>query len=185
MLTFLVNVISGQHHWETAIFASDEWKYITPNIELSSNWNALDFDDSGWSSSQGGFGYGDGDDGTIIDPSISVFLRKKFTIVELSKLSCAILNADYDDGYVAYLNGVEISRSYNLSEPGTFVPFDMTTTNDHEASLYDGGMPEYVLLDSILINGLLTNGENILAIQVHNVGLNSSDMSSNFFSPLG
>ena len=77
LLTFLVNVISGQHHWETAIFASDEWKYITPNIELSSNWNALDFDDSGWSSSQGGFGYGDGDDGTIIDPSISVFLRKE------------------------------------------------------------------------------------------------------------
>ena len=32
-------------------------------------------------------------------------------ISELSKLSCAFLNADYDDGYVAYLNGIEISRN--------------------------------------------------------------------------
>ena len=135
--------------------------------------------------SQGGFGYGDGDDGTIIEPSISVFLRKKFMISDLSKLSCAILNADYDDGYVAYLNGTEISRSFNLPEPGTFVPFDETTTYDHEASLYDGGAPEYVFLDSLLINSLLVNGENILAVQVHNVGINSSDMSSNFFLTFG
>ena len=41
------------------------------------NWKTIDFDDGDWSSSQGGFGYGDGDDGTIIEPSISVFLRKK------------------------------------------------------------------------------------------------------------
>ena len=162
----------AQDHWETAIFASDEWKFIIPDSEPLSIWNEIDFDDSNWNSSQGGFGYGDGDDGTIIEPSISVFLRKKFMISELSKLSCAILNADYDDGYIAYLNGAEISRSDNLLEPGTFVPFDEITNNDHEASLYDGGVPEYVLLDSLLIDSLLINGENVLAIQVHNVNIN-------------
>ena len=102
-------------------------------------------------------------------------------ISDLSKLSCAILNADYDDGYVAYLNGTEISRSYNLSEPGTFVPFDETTYYDHEASLYSGGLPDYIFLDSLLINSLLINGENVLSVQVHNVGINSSDMSRKFF----
>ena len=106
-------------------------------------------------------------------------------VSDLSKLSCAILNADYDDGYVAYLNGTEISRSYNLPESGSIVPFDETTTYDHEASLYDGGVPEYIFLDSLLISSLLFNGENILAIQVHNVGINSSDMSSNFFLTFG
>ena len=51
-------------------------------------------------------------------------LEKSFNVLDKNKLSCAILSADYDDGYIAYLNGTEISRSYNLPEPGTFVPFD-------------------------------------------------------------
>ena len=135
--------------------------------------------------SQGGFGYGDGDDGTIIGSAISVYFRKSFNVLDKNKLACAILSADYDDGYIAYLNGIEISRSYNLPEPGTFVPFDETTYYDHEASLYNGGLPDNIFLDSLLLNNLLIDGENVLAVQVHNVGLNSSDMSGNFFLLLG
>ena len=181
-----MKVLIAQNHWETAVFASDEWKYIVPISEPSSNWNEIDYDDGDWNYSQGGFGYGDNDDGTIIGPPvISVFLRTNFTVYDISKLSCAILSADYDDGYIAYLNGTEISRSNNLPEPGTFVPFDETTYYDHEASLYNGGIPENIFLDSVLINSLLINGENLLAIQIHNVGPNSSDMSSNFFLTFG
>ena len=166
----------SQDHWETAIFDSDEWKYIVPDTEPQSNWNEISFDDETWISSQGGFGYGDGDDGTIIEPAISVYFRKRCNVLDKNKLSCAILSADYDDGYIAYLNGVEISRSHNLPDPGTFVPFDETTYYDHEASLYNGGLPDNIFLDSLLLNNLLINGENVLAVQVHNVGLSSSDM---------
>ena len=80
---YLISFISGQHHWETAIFASDDWNYIIPDSEPLDSWKTIDFDDSNWSFSQGGFGYGDGDDGTITGPAISVFLRKKFMISEL------------------------------------------------------------------------------------------------------
>ena len=180
-----MKTLIAQDHWETAIFANDEWRYSVPSSEPSNNWNEIDFDDSAWGNGQGGFGYGDGDDGTLIDPSISVYFRRSFSVIDLSKLSCAILSADYDDGYIAYLNGYEISRSYNLPEPGTFVPFDQTTNYDHEASLYDGGVPDNIFLDSLLINSLLVNGENVLAVQVHNVGSNSSDMSGNFFLTFG
>ena len=45
----LIGIISGQHHWETAIFASDNWKYTIPVSEPSSNWKTIDFDDSDWS----------------------------------------------------------------------------------------------------------------------------------------
>ena len=93
---------------------------------------------------------------------------------DLTKLSSAVLSADYDDGFVAYLNGHEIGRSYNLSEPGTFVPYDETTTYDHEASLYNGGLPESFMLDSLELDSLLTNGENVFSVQIHNVGINSS-----------
>ncbi len=175
----------AQDHWETAIFANDQWKYFVPDSELPNNWNTFSFDDNNWDIGEGGFGYADDDDGTIINPTISVYFRNIFTVIDKSKLFASILSADYDDGYVAYLNGYEIGRSYNLSEPGTFVPYNQTTSYDHEASLYNGGTPESVFMDSLLIDSLLVNGDNVLAIQVHNVGINSSDMSGNFFLSFG
>ena len=184
LLLFIENLFS-QDHWETAIFAGDNWRYLLPNSELPADWKTLSFDDSMWDEGPGGFGYSDNDDGTIIQTTISVYLRKTFYINDISKLSRAILSADYDDGFIAYLNGHEVGRSYNLPEPGTFVGFDEGTSYDHEASLYSGNQPESFIIDSLDIASYLNNGENILAIQVHNVGLNSSDMSSNFFLTFG
>ena len=177
--------LHGQDHWETAIFAEDDWRYIVPSFAMETAWNTIEFDVSNWNVGPGGFGYGDGDDGTIIDPAISVYFRRNFSVSDLTKLSSAVLSADYDDGFVAYLNGHEIGRSYNLSEPGTFVPYDETTTYDHEASLYNGGLPESFMLDSLELDSLLTNGENVFAVQIHNVGINSSDMSGNFYLSFG
>ena len=182
---FFCQIIKAQDHWETAIFADDQWRYIVPNAELPTNWNSIDFDDSFWIESEGGFGYGDNDDGTIINQAISVYFRKSFTIENILKLSSAVISADYDDGFVAYLNGHEVARSYNLSDPGTFVPFDETTTYDHEASLYQGGFPDNILLDSLLLDSLLVNGENVFSVQVHNIGIASSDMSGNFYLTFG
>jgi len=184
ILIILTNLY-GQNHWETAIFAEDDWRYIIPSFAVETGWNTNEFDVSNWDEGPGGFGYGDGDDGTIIDPAISVYFRRNFSVSDLTKLSSAVLSADYDDGFVAYLNGHEIGRSYNLSEPGTFVPYDETTTYDHEASLYNGGLPESFMLDSLELDSLLTNGENVFAIQIHNVGINSSDMSGNFYLSFG
>ena len=129
------NPLLSQDHWETAIFAGDNWNYIIPSTEPSFTWNTVNFDDAGWSIGPGGFGYGDNDDGTTVDNgTISVFMRRSFVITELTKLNTAILHADYDDGFVAYLNGHEIGRSFNLSEPGTFVPYDETTTYNQASS---------------------------------------------------
>ena len=184
ILIILTN-LHGQNHWETAIFAEDDWRYIVPSFAVETGWNTNEFDVSNWDEGPGGFGYGDGDDGTIIDPAISVYFRRNFSVSDLTKLSSAVLSADYDDGFVAYLNGHEIGRSYNLSEPGTFVPYDETTTYDHEASLYNGGLPESFILDSLELDSFLTNGENVFAVQIHNVGINSSDMSGNFYLSFG
>ena len=179
--TFIFQIVLSQEHWETAIFAEDYWQYIVPDEELPLDWNEIGFDDSGWNVGPGGFGYGDGDDGTMINNTISVYFKRSFTVVDQLKLSSAIISADYDDGFVAYLNGYEIGRSYNLSEPGTFVPYDQTTSYDHEASLYNEDLPESIVLDSLSLDTLLVNGENIFAVQVHNVSINSSDMSGNFY----
>ncbi len=182
---FVVSVCLSQDHWETAVYAGDNWAYLLPESELPSDWNTIGFDDSGWSTGPGGFGYGDEDDGTEIDPALSVYLRRIFAVTDAADLIHAILHADYDDGFVAYLNGTEIGRSFNLGEPGTFVPYDETTSTDHEAQLYWGGYPEAYTLDSLQLASLLTAGENVLAVQVHNVGITSSDMSSNFYLSFG
>ena len=154
---------------------------MVPESEPSQNWNTLGYNDSSWSSGPGGFGYGDGDDGTVIDPTLSVYFRTDFSVSDITKLYSAILHADYDDGFIAYINGVEICRSENLGPPGTFVPFDETTSTNHEAQLYNNGFPEAYALDSLELTQLLVDGNNVLAVQAHNYGESSSDMSSNIF----
>ena len=42
-IILFLNILIAQDHWETAIFASDEWEYIVPNEEPLSNWNAFKF----------------------------------------------------------------------------------------------------------------------------------------------
>ena len=176
-----VSFCFGQSTWETAIFADDFWKYIVPASTVNENWNNINFDDSGWMEGIGGFGYGDNDDGTILDQINSVYFRKVFEINDISKLKKGLIHADYDDGFVAYVNGFEIGRSSNLSDYGSYVPFDANTSFDQEASLYLGYYPDELILDSLDIMNVLLEGQNVLAIQVHNVSDNSSDMSGNFY----
>ena len=182
---FFFTLLLSQDHWETAIFADDIWRYNVPDTELASDWNTNSFNDGSWTLGQGGFGYGDGDDGTVLDQATSVYFRKSFNVGDLTKFSRAILNADYDDGFVAYLNGVEIARSDNLSNYGTIVPFDASTSYDHEATLYSGGYPEEIILDSLSLSSILISGQNTLAVQLHNFGTSSSDLSGNFFLTFG
>ena len=70
LLGFLVwgSVVLSQDHWETAIYAGDNWNYRVPIEELPSGWNILNFDDSNWLNGPGGFGYSDDDDGKDSDP---------------------------------------------------------------------------------------------------------------------
>ena len=56
LITLSVNLVSSQDYWETAIYASDEWRYHIPSEELPENWNSLDFDDNSWQVGIGGFG---------------------------------------------------------------------------------------------------------------------------------
>ncbi len=182
---FSITILRPQDHWETAVYAGNNWSYIVPRAELPANWHSQGFDDSAWLTGSGGFGYGDGDDATEVYPALSVYMRTVFTATNPANLIRAILHADYDDGFVAYLNGTEIGRSINLGELGTFVAFDGTPNIDHEAQLYSGGNPEAHNLDFQQLDSILTSGENVLAVQVHNVSTTSSDMSGNFFLSFG
>ena len=165
--------ISAVNYPRTIINQGDEFNYLIPTSQPNTNWNTLNYDDSSWSSGVSGFGYADGDDSTIIPIGTqSIYLRKTFTINNLTTISSLILDLDYDDAFVAYINGHEIARDNITGIPPAY---NSGTITDHEAQIYLGGKPERFLISDL--NSLLKEGENILSIQVHNISSTSSDFS--------
>jgi hypothetical protein len=86
-----------------------------------------------------------------------------------------VLDIDYDDAFVLYINGVEVSRSKNITANPPL--FNSALTEDREALLYQNLLPERYLLNT----AMLSQGENTLAVQVLNFNSSSSDMSALFF----
>ncbi|MDA9056526.1 CotH kinase family protein [Flavobacteriaceae bacterium] len=158
-------------HWESVVLPGDNWDYLVPTSQPSTNWNQSGFDSSSWSTGPSGFGFGDGDDATVIPITMSVYIRKTFEITDATAVGYMVLDIDYDDGFVAYLNGQEIARNLvSLDVPA----FNQSSDGNHEALLYQGYGPERFEVDPLLLN----TGTNILAVQVHNQSIDSSDLSA-------
>ncbi|HRH08711.1 MAG TPA: CotH kinase family protein [Bacteroidia bacterium] len=172
------------HHWETAVKSNDIWSYHLPTAASDTNWRNVSFSDISWGKGKGGFGYGDGDDSTVISTSRTVYLRKKVTISDTSQIVNALLNIDYDDGFVAYLNGVEIARA-NLGTVGDRPAYNELAKSEHEAVMYQGGRPDSFLIENSVLRNLLLPGTNVLAIEVHNASNLSTDLSAIPFLSFG
>jgi uncharacterized protein (DUF1800 family) len=159
------------------------WRYFKGIAEPSPGadggpttaWARIGFDDTGWNRGQTGIGYGDQDDATVLDDMrgnyLSVYLRRRFTLDDPAQLENMILEIAYDDGYVAYLNGEEITRSANMANRGSPPAYNRNASGGHEVT----GPVEYISLKRL--RKIAEPGENVLAIQVHNRSLNSSDLS--------
>lgn len=165
----------GVDHWETALNESDTWRYRIGTSDPPANWNALGFDDSAWLSGPGGFGYGDGDDATQVPAgTLSVYYRRTFEATDASQLLQAVLSMDYDDGFIAYLNGQEIARSSTV----TGQPAWNTLVGEHEATYYNNAdFPQAFALDETTLAAIIQPGENVLAVELHNTDPGSSDLS--------
>ena len=175
LLYIILNTVSiksfaQSRQWESVILPGQPWMYAIPN-DVNADLTLLNFDDSSWLEGNSGIGYGDDDDETIISPTIALFMRKTFEIEDLSLVSRAVLDIDYDDGFVAYINGVEVARDLFS---GDFTSYSMPSDGLHEAQLYTGNIPERYFFDKTL----LRNGSNVIAIQIHNQALSSSDLSA-------
>ena len=169
------------NHWETAVKENDTWRWINPDATTPNTWKNVDFADDSWSSGPGGFGFIDNDDNTVFDASnIVVYTRIAFSVTDVSKIIDAVLHVDYDDGFVAYLNGTEIARA-NIS---TTLAWNSYADFPIEALMYQGQNPTEHKLSLELMTSLLKNGSNILAIECHNTP-GSSDMSLRPFLSFG
>lgn len=176
-----LSISQSIHHWETAVYANDSWRYFVGNSEPNPFWRALSYNDENWLVGKGGFGYGDGDDSTLIAPCYALYLRTSFSVSDTSVLSSAVFNIDFDDGFIAYINGIEIARS---GMEGSYPAYN-TPAVDHEAKVYAGGTYDYFSISKNVLSKCLVNGKNILSIQIHNSNIGSSDLTALPFLSFG
>ena len=168
--------------WDAIIDWGDIWSFWEGTSEPIDGWYNSNVNINFWDEGPSGFGYGDNDDNTETSQIMSVFIRKTFQVSDPENISKALFHIDYDDGYIAYLNGVEFSRR-NMGSIGDDVSYNQNATDLHEAELYQGIFPESV--DINLEEHSLNIGNNTIAIEVHNFGSNSSDLSCIPFLTLG
>ncbi|MBN1360368.1 MAG: chitobiase/beta-hexosaminidase C-terminal domain-containing protein [Sedimentisphaerales bacterium] len=156
-------------------------RVLVPTGDIGSAWTGgTPYDDAGWLSGTGGVGYemSSGYESLIgidVGPpmysvSTSCYLRIPFTITaqDLRDLGSLALDVRYDDGFVAYINGVEVCRGTFAGTPR----WDSAADGSH--SDVDAVYP--VSFNVTAGIEALRAGENILAIQ----GLNASATSSDF-----
>jgi hypothetical protein len=173
---------SPVEHWETAVYENDIWKWTNPDQETSSEWYRPGFDDQAWASGKGGFGFGDGDDRTEFSRLKSaVYTRIRFSVSDTSKIIACVLHVDYDDGFVAWLNGVEIARANMDGRPA----WNTLANASREAVMIIGKMPDPFFIDIEKVKSVLKEGENILAVECHNNLANSPDMTLRTFLSFG
>jgi parallel beta-helix repeat protein len=157
------------------VSTGEAWRFfrgIGPAGEPANAWTGVDFDDSLWETGAAGFGFGDDDDTTVLADMqgnyATVYIRKQFSIAVVDAAAVLELTIDYDDGFIAYLNGREIARRNMPGGVATYATF---------ASSHEAGTPEVIPLGPA--GDFLRDGNNVLAIEGHNSSLGSTDFSLN------
>jgi hypothetical protein len=141
------------------------WRFLpgTNNpSDVIGAWKEPAFDDSNWwlGPSPVGLNGGAFQDASVLPQNVpSVYLRKQFIVQDTNTITWLMLRVDYQDGFVAYLNGQEILRKGLGGLRGDPVPFDA------KADIHQWGAAEE--LDVTAFKGLLVNGNNTLAIECH------------------
>ena len=161
-------------YYSPLVEATDKYSYTIGSLSVSKDWYKANYDDSKWAIGKGGFGYNSSYAATEVPSgTISVFVRTKFSISDLKAIRELHLNLDYDDGFVVYINGREVAR-VNLGEEGDITPYDATTPDYVNPLLANGSPLAHFNLSKHI--DCLVEGENTLAIQIHNVSETSGDL---------
>jgi autotransporter-associated beta strand protein len=156
------------------------WKYFDQTNDLGTAWRSNSFNDAAWNSGPAMLGFGDANGllpTTVIasNRQWTTYFRRAFHVPQgglVPSLDGRILR---DDGAVVYLNGTEVWRDSNMP-PGVI-------TNATPALTGIGGTSESTWIPLNLppsALSLLVTGMNLLAIEVHQNALTSSDLAMDF-----
>jgi hypothetical protein len=160
--------------FETVVNRGDLWKYQTGSALVSRSWYLANFNDASWSEGPGGLGFGNGADSTAVSPAPSLFARRTFALSGADSITRAVLHIDYEDGFVAYINGREVARK-NIGNTGDHPAWDRRATASCEARIRRGKPPEGFEITNTA--RLFREGKNVLAIQVHAARADADDLT--------
>jgi len=150
----------------------DVWKYSEDGAKPADDWMDGAYDDSSWKSGASRLGFGSGAFATALNRYVgggssgtqvtTYYFRKTFMMPaganQMTSLKAAL---DCDDGYVAYINGVEVGR-------------DQVASTEYSAFSSAVNLGEKDAVFSFPA-GTLVEGENVIAVEVHQCNATSSD----------
>ncbi|RAK63551.1 alkaline phosphatase PhoX [Hymenobacter edaphi] len=155
--------------------AGSAWKYLDNGTDQGTAWQAAGFNDAAWASGNAELGYGDGNEATVVSfgPSssskyITTYFRRQFTVSSLAGFSGVKLRLKRDDGAVIYINGAEVHRSN--------MPTGAIAYNTFASATVDGSN-ESAFFEAVLPKSVLLQGQNTIAVEIHQDRLSSSDIS--------
>lgn len=159
----------------TLLATGSVWKYLDTGSAPAGDWTTLSYDDTAWKSGRSKFGYGVGDEATVVsygpNPSaryITTWFRRAFIVDDVSPIDHLLFRLRRDDGAVIYLNGTELYRENmpaSAVQPSTTALTDIASSE--EATFFKR---------RVAPTGLLA-GTNILAVEIHQFATNSTDLS--------
>jgi autotransporter-associated beta strand protein len=154
------------------------WKYSDQTNDLGTAWRGRFFNDTSWLSGPSMLGFGDANGilpATVVasNQQWTTYFRRAIYVPNASQVR--VLNARIlrDDAAVVYLNGTEVWRDSNLPGSGA-----INYNTPADAGL--GGADESEWLTFSLSPGGLLSGTNVIAIEVHQNAVTSSDLAMNF-----
>jgi len=156
------------------------WRYLDDGSDQQTVWKEFWYDDDAWGFGHAELGYGDDLDGrpetTTIsggpDPEnrfITTYFRRYFYVEDADAIENLTVRLLRDDGGIVYLNGAEVFRSGMPDGPVDFVTL--------AASPGAQGALETMFFAGIINPGLLFDGVNLLAVEIHQHLPYSSDVS--------
>jgi Right handed beta helix region len=146
-IQFTVEIMSPNLASRTLIETNASWRYFKGTSNPNAGWDTADdiFLGPAWGTNPAGFGYGGGDDRTLLTDMrngySTLYLRTTFTHEQVLDPGRLKLRIDYDDGFIAYLDGKEFARVNAPGEPDQRLPYNSLATASHEASRGPGGNP--------------------------------------------
>ena len=154
---------------------NDSWSYLDNGSNQGTLWSTINFTGhNSWPVANGKFGFGNGDENTIINygpnPAnkyITTYFRKYFTIDDLDMVQALTAKLLRDDGAVIWINGVEVIRD-NI--PGGRLSYTTLAASEVE------GSDENTYYSHSIDPDWLLEGQNVLAVEVHLNSASSEDM---------
>ncbi len=155
--------------------AGSAWKYLDDGSNQGTAWREPGFNDASWLAGPAELGYGDGGEATVVsygpNPSnkyVTTYFRHSFWVEDPGQYEVLSLRLLRDDGAVVYLNGVEACRSNMPAGPVTYLTLALTAVS---------GAAEHAFWESAVDAGVLVSGTNVLAAEIHQSSVTSSDIS--------